>query len=151
MASINDFNALFTGKVKAVSVPHVSLDGFKFRLLEFDAYHKWIQTGELKPDGSPKYAQDPELVFDDSGEKVRCTLGLQLVDGSGLATSPSAPFIDNKHYFSLDEVKAMQEHVGEFIELGGARLELKDTAATNSKGFSRVETKIQFDFDSVKF
>lgn len=151
MSSINDFNALFGNKVQTVSTPFVPLTGFYFRLMSIDAYHKWITTGETKPDGSPKWAQDPELVLDDTGEKVRCTIELQLTDPRGMSTSPSAPFVDNKHYFTPEEVKALQSYVGGYIGLNGARIELRDTGKANGKGFARIETKMSFAFDSVMF
>jgi hypothetical protein len=150
MSSINDFNALFQGKQQESLVPSVPLTGFKFRLLSFDAYHELIQTGE-KPDGSPKWAPSPDLVVDETGERVRCTLGLQLTDAKGLSTSSAAPFVDKKHYFTMDEVKALQARVGGFVTLEGARFELRDMGATTKKGFTRVETKPVFAFDSVSF
>lgn len=151
MASIQDFTDAFAGKVKATVNPHVSLEGFRFRLLSFDAYHEWLQTGELKPDGSPKWAQNPDLVFDDTGEKVRCVIELQLVDDAGLATSPAAPFVDNKHYFTVDEVHQMQQNVGEYIDLDGARIEMRDQPMKTKNGFARIETKFSFEFDAVRF
>lgn len=150
MSSINDFNALFQGKQQESLVPSVPLTGFKFRLLSFDAYHEWVQTGE-KPDGSPKWAQSPDLVIDETGERVRCTLGLQLTDANGLSTSSAAPFVDTKHYFTMDEVKALQSHVGDFVTLEGARIELRDKGVTGKKGFTKVETHMAFAFDSVSF
>ena len=151
MSSINDFNALFQGTKQAVSVPSVPLTGFRFRLLSFDAYHELMKTDELKPDGSPKWAPSPDLVVDETGERVRCTLGLQLTDAKGLSTSSAAPFVDKKHYFTMDEVKALQARVGGFVTLEGARFELRDMGATTKKGFTRVETKPVFAFDSVSF
>lgn len=152
MSSINDFAALFQGQKQAVSVPSVPLAGFRFRLLSFDAYHKWVQTDEAKPDGSPKWVPSPDLVIDETGERVCCELGLQLTDAHGLSTSSAAPFKDTEHYFTMDEVKALQAHVGDYITLEGARIELRDAGVQNkAKTFAKVETKPVFAFDSVKF
>lgn len=149
MSSINDFSALFQGQRQAVTLPSVPLDGFRFRLLGFDAYHAWEET--VDADGTHKRAPSDKLVFDDTGEKVRCEVRLQLYDATGLSTSSSAPFKDTEHYFTADEVRRMQAHVGDFVTLEGARFELRDKGVTTKKGFTKVETKPFFAFDRVAF
>ena len=150
MANIKDFDKLFATKPTVATKPHIMLDGFQFRLLGIKPYHQWITTGEMKPDGTPKWTQDPENVMDETGERIRCEVELQLTDAAGLSTSTSAPFVDNRPFFSYEQLEKIVPKVGEMVELVNPRIELRDAATENAKGFKRVETRMQFVYDDIK-
>lgn len=150
MASIKDFDKLFATKPVVATKPHIMLDGFRFRLLGIEPYHEWIMTGELKPDGSPRWAQDPENVVDETGERIRCKVELQLTDANGLATSTSAPFVNNRHYFSYEQLEKIVPKVGDMVELVNPRIELIDVATESKTGRKYIETKMVFMFDDIE-
>ena len=153
MANIKDFQAAFGTKSVGTETryPFVELSGWRFRLLSVKPYFGWHDSGEKKPDGSTKWAQDEEMTFDDSGERVRSVMQLQLIDADGRSTSASAPFEDNKRYFTLEEVQRLTALIGQEVKLNRPRIELRDQATKTKSGFNRIETKLVFVFDSVDF
>lgn len=145
-----NFNDIFSDAPRFAAVPSIPIKGAKFRLLKIEPYHAWVMTGEVKADGTPKWAQDPELVTDETGETLRCVVHLQIITDNGLQTSPQSPFEDNKHYFSEKELKALVKAVGKEVVLENPRIDFKEVSGENSKGFKRVETRMQFAYDSIK-
>lgn len=150
MTNIKDFDKLFSTKPTISTAPYVALDGFSFRLLNIQPYHRWVKTGEVKQDKSPKWAQDPENIMDETGERIRCEVQLQLTDAKGVSTSTSAPFVDNKHYFSYEQLEKIVPRIGETVELINPRIELRDAATENDKGFKYVETRMVFVYDGFE-
>lgn len=149
MTTAKDFMAAFNDRPVRADAPHLDMDGCKFILRGIRPYREWVMTGELKADGSPKWAQADEPVLDETGTRCRVEVDLQLLFPDGQRTSSSSPFTDNKHYMSLDKIKALVGAVGEEVEVEGARIEFKEVAET-VKSFNRVVTRMQFVFDDIK-
>lgn len=148
MASIHDFNALFGGSKAVRTVPTVPLEGFSFTLLSIEPYHEWIETGEKRDDGTPKRVQSNALVTDETGERLRCVLGLALTDPSGLSTSASAPFIDRSHYFDYETVRSLTGRIGTRIGLENPRIELRESGKREDR-WGHIDTRLVFAFDDV--
>lgn len=151
MTNINDvMQEMFKGKTTKALGPHVALEGFSFRLLNIEPNHKWVATGEVKPDGTMKYAQDPDMIIDETGERAQMVVELQLITPDGLTTSAVAPFVDRRHYFDVEKTRALIAAVGSNVELVNPRIEFKESSTTNSNGFSKIETKMYFAFDDIE-
>lgn len=156
MATVNDVLAdLFGGgidKPKPVVVPTLFFDQtapIAVRLLDFTPNCKWIQTGELKPNGKPVWKKTDEVKTDDTGEKIQCTAAFQIIDSRGNQTSLAAPIKDETHYYTTDEIKAIVPCVGGGVILDGLRLELREK--TVRKGdFANVETELVLTFDAIR-
>lgn len=137
------FDTLFTdAKQSQRLVPSIPIVDCSFILASFEPYHEWdAENKRFKP----------EMVTDESGERLRCTVGLVLSDAHGHATTMAAPIRDQSHFFTVDEVKKLQGLVGKSIKLVSPRIECVDAAKKNEKtGFARVETKFTLAFDGVE-
>lgn len=150
MASITDWAGIVAGKRDGVvTVPHVSLEGFKFRLLDVCLAKKWIETGEVKPDGRPKYTCSETPQVDETGERVRVELSLQLIDAGGTQTSAAAAFVDRSQYVDKQMLQALVDACGGEVQLKGARVEFRDKGVKADR-FGRVKTEMRFAFDRIE-
>lgn len=129
------FDDLFKdGAAKAVANPQVALDGFTFRLLTVEPVRPWRDTGEKDEHGKPIRRPDKTAYeIDDTGERIKLAVGLQLVDAAGRATSPKAPYREQTHYFTHDEAAALVAcaNAGGLVALDAPRIEFVDTTRDN--------------------
>lgn len=151
----NIFDKLFSEQPQHRLFPSVSLDGFRFTLIGVEPYRTWIDSGQKKPDGTPRRVQSDELVFDETGERVRCIVSLVLTSPEGLSTSASTPFVDRSHYLDEDTLRALLEMRGLEVSLTHPRIEFREQAEQydpdKPKRWQRVETKLAFAFDGFDF
>jgi hypothetical protein len=140
------FDDLFAGgATRAVANPQVALGGFKFRLLTVEPVRPWKDTG--KKDERGKVIREPDknaYDVDETGERIKLAVGLQLIDASGRATSPKAPHREQTHYFTHDEAASLVAcaQAGGFVELKSARIEFVDSTRD---GFVTSVPRLMFD------
>lgn len=127
------FDDLFKdGAAKAVANPQVALVGFSFRLLTVDAVHPWREVKD--ENGETKRRPDKTAYeLDETGERIKLALGLQLIDAAGRSTSPKAAYRESTHYFTHDEAAALVScaRAGGVVELTAPRIEFVDTTRDN--------------------
>lgn len=145
MASI--FDELFAGGSAQRIYPSVDLDACTFTLVGIDAFHEW----EKDKDGNP--IQSKELVFDETGERVRIVLSFVLTDARNISTSASVPLVDRTHFLDAAKVKALQGARGQVVKLTRPRIEFREQAQqydpSKPKKWQKVETKMTFAFDDI--
>lgn len=147
MASI--FDELFAGGNAPRIYPSVDMDACTFTLVGIEPYHEWVDTGQVKEDGTPKRTQSHELTYDETGERVRVVLSFVLTDEHGMSTSAASPLVDRTHYLDVDTVSALMERRGQSVTLTRPRIELREQGQRDSR-WGRIETRMVFAFDGIE-
>ena len=151
MASI--FDELFTDGNAPRIYPTVDLDRCTFTLVGIEPYRDWVDSGQVKEDGTPKRVQSDQLTYDESGERVRVVLSFVLTDARNISTSASVPLVDRTHFLDAAKVKALQGARGQLVKLTRPRIEFREQAQQydpdKPKRWQKVETKMTFAFDDL--
>lgn len=139
------FDTLFSEQQHKL-YPSVALDAFRFTLVGVEPYREWVDSGQKKPDGSPKLVRSDRLIYDETGERVRCIVSLTLTSTDGLSTSASAPFVDRSHYLDEATVRTLLELRGHEVGLIKPRIEFREKGKKDDR-FRGIETRLEFVFD----
>lgn len=152
MSSIKDFTELMETDVKPLKVkPEINMDDFEFVLLDVELVYKWIQSGEFKDDGTPKWIRDEQPKTDETGSRAYVKIGFQIIDENGRQTSFDAPFVDDSHCVTLDELKTLKNSIGNRVKFNHPRITFFTKSVAQKNGFTKLETQLKFEFDSFDF
>lgn len=144
----NIFDELFAGGNAPRIYPSVDLDRCTFTLVGIEPYRDWVDSGQVKEDGTPKRVQSDQLTYDESGERVRVVLSFVLTDEHGMSTSAAAPLVERTHYLDADTVSALMKRRGSTVTLTRPRIELREQGQRDSR-WGRIETRMVFAFDDI--